>query len=200
MKPLFFLDLDTQKDFLYRDGARYLAGGDRILPVLSKLTEFARERSFPVISTICSHDQDPDGFHGLAAHCRRGKDGAAKVPETLLLSHHVLENQLLDRNMAMFLEKYDQLVLEKEDFGLFANPNAARLLMALGKNVFVYGCLEESLSRSIAGLAQRKLHAVVVEDACAFAQPAVGRKLLADLETQGIRKITSRQLFATLSD
>lgn len=200
MRPIFFLDLDTQKDFLYPDGAAYLAGGERILAVLGKLTQFARERELPLISTVCIHEEAEDRYHGLPAHCRRGRGGAAKAPETLLLSHHTLENVLLDRNMAQLVEKYDQLILEKEDFGLFANPNAVRLLPCLGKNAFVYGCLEESLVRSVQALLARKVHPVIVEDACAFLQPAAARKMLASIESQGVRKITSRQLFNTLSD
>lgn len=200
MKPIFFLDLDSQKDFLFADGASYLHGGERVLPVLGRLTQFARERALPLISTTCSHGAAGDAFHGLQPHCRRGRAGSAKVPESLLLSHHTIENQLVDRNMAMMVERYDQLILEKEDFGLFANPNASRLLPCLGKNVFVYGCLEESLIRSVLGLLERKLHVVVVEDACVLLRPSTGKQMLQKLEVKGVRKITSRQLFATLAD
>jgi nicotinamidase-related amidase len=200
MKPIFFLDLDTQKDFLYPNGACYLRRAEKVLPVLRKLSDFAQERGFPVISTICVHEEDDKNFHGLLPHCRRGKDGAHKVPESLLLQNRTIENRLLDRNLAFLVEQYNQLILEKSDFSFFANPNATRLLAALGKNVFVYGCFEETIQQTVVGLLQRQLQVVIVEDACVLMQAIMAKKFLGILETQGVRRISSRQLFATLTD
>lgn len=200
MRPIFFLDIDTQKDFLYADGSCCLQRGELILPVLQKLAHFAADKSLPLLSTACLHHPDAGSFHGLPAHCLAGHDGAAKVPESLHLRHHRIENRRVDRNLALLFQQYTQVVLEKSSHDLLDNPNSARILGCLGKNAFVYGCHEKSIEMAIAAMLSRGIQVVVVEDACAWMEPARARRLLDDLEKKGVRRITSKQLFLILAD
>jgi nicotinamidase-related amidase len=200
LNSIFFLDIDTQKDFLYSDGSCYMQNGERILPVLQRLTQFALGKALPLISTACVHEPNTKNFHNLPAHCLLGHDGAAKVPESLHLRHHRIENHHVDRNMTHLLQNYTQIVVEKSEDGLLGNPNSPRMLSCLGKNSFVYGCNEKSVEMAITELLQRGIQVVVVEDACAWRDPAKGRRVLAEMEKRGVRRIASKQLFTTLAE
>ena len=43
MKNLFFMDIDTQKDFMLSSGSLYVPGAERIIRKLRKLFDFARK-------------------------------------------------------------------------------------------------------------------------------------------------------------
>ena len=84
MKNLFFLDVDTQRDFMLPTGALYVPGAERILPKLRRLFDFARKNEISILSSVDAHVPDDPEFKQFPPHCVQGTEGQRKVDETLL--------------------------------------------------------------------------------------------------------------------
>ena len=80
--PLVFVDVDTQRDFLEREGALFIPGSEAILENLERLTTFARELRIPVIATACAHEAGDQEFGIFPQHCLIGSPGQRRVAET----------------------------------------------------------------------------------------------------------------------
>ena len=47
---IFFMDFDTQRDFMLSTGALYVPGAERIIPKLHQLFDFARKNQMIILS------------------------------------------------------------------------------------------------------------------------------------------------------
>src|SRR5579872_1606578 len=83
MKTVFF-DVDTQLDFLFPAGALYVPGAEEIAPALAALTQCAKERDIPIVSTMDTHLEDDPEFKLWRPHCVAGTHGWQKYAPTLV--------------------------------------------------------------------------------------------------------------------
>jgi nicotinamidase/pyrazinamidase len=93
-KMRIFYDVDTQNDFMNKDGALYVPDAELIKPNLKLLTNFARENIVPLIGSVDKHFGTPEYKHreGELArwsgpfpdHCMDGTFGQEKIAETTL--------------------------------------------------------------------------------------------------------------------
>jgi nicotinamidase-related amidase len=51
MKNIFFMDIDTQRDFMLSTGALYVPGAERIIPKLRWLFDFDRKNEIFILSS-----------------------------------------------------------------------------------------------------------------------------------------------------
>lgn len=89
-----FYDIDTQNDFMNKDGALYVPDAELIKPNLRKLTEFARENFIPVVGSVDRHfgtleykemEQELAKWGGpFPDHCMKDTPGEYKIYETIL--------------------------------------------------------------------------------------------------------------------
>ena len=84
MKNIFFMDIDTQRDFMLPEGQLYVAGAERILPKLRRLFDFARKNEITILSSVDAHTEKDTEFQDFPPHCLRGSEGQRKLDETLL--------------------------------------------------------------------------------------------------------------------
>src|SRR5258708_27244255 len=108
-KTTLFYDVDTQHDFLHPSGALYVVDGERILPVLADLTQFARDSAIRIVAQVDRHfPEDPELERNggpYPDHCMDGTHGHPKVSETLPAAPlHVEGHQLTDEEIAAALE------------------------------------------------------------------------------------------------
>ena len=93
-----------------------------------------------------------------------GTEGQKKVEETLLAEHLIVPNRLIDLPREI---EYPQIVVEKQAFDVFTNPNIDALLKALGKReIILYGVVTEiCVDRAARGLIQHGYRVNLVQDA-----------------------------------
>ena len=79
---ILFIDIDTQNDFMFKEGNLYVPDAERIIENLKKLTEFAYRNNIPIFSSVDSHTQDDPEFKQFPPHCIKGTVGQKKIKET----------------------------------------------------------------------------------------------------------------------
>ncbi len=89
-----FYDVDTQNDFMNKEGALYVPGAEGIKPNLEKLTKYARENRIAVVGSVDKHfgteeyksrESELQRWGGpFPNHCMSGAYGQYKIPETIV--------------------------------------------------------------------------------------------------------------------
>ena len=139
MKPAFF-DIDTQIDFLFPSGALYVAGAERLLPILSRLNRHAAGHDIQVVSSTCLHAEDDAEFREWPPHCVVGTVGQLKPADTLLDKRVVVELAADD----YIIEGAQQILFEKNQLDIASSPHFQSLLSRLKVDSYVvYGVVTE---------------------------------------------------------
>ncbi|HUO59348.1 MAG TPA: isochorismatase family cysteine hydrolase [Candidatus Acidoferrales bacterium] len=135
-------DVDTQVDFLIPGGRLYVPGAESIIPNLARLTQLARDERLPLISSTDAHQPGDPELKIYGQHCIAGTPGQAKVPETLLPKRLVVPNLTTELPSA---KDFQQIVIEKQAFDVFTNPNVDKLLEQFGPQlqILLYGVVTE---------------------------------------------------------
>ncbi|MBN2338370.1 MAG: cysteine hydrolase [Acidobacteria bacterium] len=191
MNRLFFLDVDTQRDFMRKDGALHVPGAERIISKLRRLFDFAERSGITVLSSVDAHAPDDPEFGTFPPHCVKGSEGQRKIDETVFGRPLVLENRPIDRNLVEAVRRYPQIVVEKQTLDLFSNPVAERLLRALPPRAVVFGVTTEYCVRAAAlGLRARGVSVALVTDAVRALSPQGEREALAEMQAAGVDTVT----------
>ncbi len=195
MKNLFFLDVDTQRDFMLPSGALYVPGAERIVSKLRKLFDFARKNDISILSSMDAHVSEDPEFRQFPPHCVLGTEGQRKIEETTLPRPLLLQNKLVDRNLIEALRKHQQIILEKQSLDLFSNPMAERLVRALPPRAIVFGVATEYCVRiACLGLRHRKVQTVLVTDAIRAIAPKAEKEALEEMRLAGVEFIALESL------
>lgn len=91
-----FYDVDTQNDFMNKDGALYVPGAEEIKPNLKRLTDYAVKNNIPVLGSVDRHfgtkgyearEKELQRNNGpFPDHCMDETFGQRKIKETLILA------------------------------------------------------------------------------------------------------------------
>lgn len=196
--PVVFWDVDTQVDFMRPEGRLYVPGAEEIGPALAALTRHCAASGIARVATVCDHvleddeiSDAPDFLTTFPPHCLRGSPGQAKVPETALVDPVVVANRPQDPAVlgSRLARNRGEVLIEKNHFDVFTNPNTSAVLDALAPDtVVVYGVAQDVCdAHAIAGFLRRGgLRVVFVEDAARPIDAARGAALLADWKRQGV--------------
>jgi len=118
-------------------GKLYVPGAENMVPVLAALFEYAEQQGIRVVSSADCHSPDDPEFSQFPPHCVAGTRGQAKIRQTLLPDHVVVEADQERPQMAALLAEHQQLILNKRTFDLFDNANADRLVKSIGVGRYV---------------------------------------------------------------
>jgi nicotinamidase/pyrazinamidase len=191
MKNIFFLDIDTQRDFMLSSGALYVPGAERIIPKLRRLFDFARKNEISILSSMDTHIEGDPEFKQFPPHCIQGTEGQRKIDETTLLRPLIFQNKGIDRNLLEAVRKHQQIILEKQSLDLFGNPMTERLLRALPPRAIVFGVTTEHCVRlACLGLRGRKIQTVLVTDAVRAIAAKSEKDALEEMRKAGVEFIT----------
>jgi nicotinamidase/pyrazinamidase len=191
MKNIFFLDVDTQRDFMLSSGTLYVPGAERIIPKLRRLFDFAQKNEISILSSMDAHVPNDPEFQQFTAHCIRGSEGQRKIDETMLPHPLIFQNKQVDRNLLESVRKHQQIILEKQSLDLFSNPMAERLIRALPPRAIVFGVATEYCIRlACLGLRGRKIQTALVTDAIRPITPKAERDALEEMRGAGVEFIT----------
>jgi nicotinamidase/pyrazinamidase len=227
------IDVDTQHDFCDPRGALFVAGSERLVPVFQALVARAADRGAPIVASVDSHAFDawefagaptagPNGEQpGFPPHCVKGTAGWLKVAGTTAPRARFVPNVAVDADTLEALitrNAPQQLLLEKEVYSLFANPNAEAVLARLTgasaapTRFIVFGVatdycvraaalgLVEWLGRrgGVSGAAGAAGEVWLVEDAIAAVDAGGGARAIAECAAAGVRRVTAADALAAL--
>jgi nicotinamidase/pyrazinamidase len=190
MKNLFFLDVDTQRDFMLPTGALYVPGAERILPKLRRLFDFARKNEISILSSADAHVVDDPEFKQFPPHCVQGTEGQRKVDETLLPRPLIFQQQPVDRNLPEAVRKHQQIIVEKQSLDLFSNPIAERLTRVLPPRAIVFGVATEyCVKMACLGLRRLGVQTVLITDAVRALAPKTEKEAVEEMRRAGVEFI-----------
>jgi nicotinamidase/pyrazinamidase len=176
MAPILW-NVDTQFDFMRKEGKLYVPDAEKIEAVLARITGLAKQYGIRVISTADSHDKDshelaekPDFIKTFPEHCMYGTSGAEYVPATKPEDAYVLDWRNKTHNELRILAERN-IVLTKDDFDVFnkdhGSPHVKRLLELLRPTkAIVYGVASNvCVDYAVKGLLEHKIDVYVLSDA-----------------------------------
>ena len=98
MTKTIFYDVDTQNDFMNKNGALYVPNAENIKPNLENLTKYACEQGIPIFGSVDRHfgtreykerELELSKWGGpFPDHCMDGTEGQRKIRETLCGAFH----------------------------------------------------------------------------------------------------------------
>lgn len=173
MKALFW-NVDTQYDFMRKDGKLYIEGAESIEDNLAKLTSIAKELEIQVINTADWHNKDskeisdkPDYIKTFPSHCMENTDGAEFIPATDPENPYIIDWAHLSVDEEQ-VKNSRNIVLLKDDFDVFAGtPHVDTILDILQPDtIFIYGVATNvCVDYAVQGLKERGIEIVGIIDA-----------------------------------
>ena len=190
---ILFIDIDTQNDFMFKEGNLYVPDAERIIENLKKLTEFAYRNNIPIFSSVDSHTQDDPEFKQFPPHCIKGTEGQKKINETKIKEALFIPS---DRTIEIDFTKYRQFIFEKDKLSVFSNPNFEKAIEKIGKEIFVvYGVATEyCVKECVEGLLERNKNVYIVVDAIKGVDEKKGKKFLEYASSKGVISVTTSSL------
>ena len=197
-RELIFWDVDTQYDFMIKDGKLYVPNAEEIIPNLKKLYDYARRNNIRIMGSVDYHtledeeiSDNPDFKNTFPPHCLQGTPGWEKIeatkPENPLwiesreYSKEELENLLRNHT--------GEIIFRKQKFDVFSNPNVDPVLDFINpKEIVVFGvALDVCDAYAIEGfLKRRKYKLYLVEDAAKPIYEDRGRELIEKWKNEGV--------------
>jgi|SRR5579859_5038232 len=210
-------EVDAQADFMLPGGNLYVPGAEKIIPNINHLVEQARQGRVLLISSADAHQLDDPEFRQWPPHCVKGTPGAELIPEARATSQLVIPNQQ-GFGLPRDLGAYQQVILEKNTFDVFDNPNTDALLARVGvrsarssqpagtapgidarPEFLVFGVVTEyCVLRAADGLLHRGRRVSIVKDAVQALDEKKGREILDILRSSGAQLVTTNQVLALL--
>jgi nicotinamidase/pyrazinamidase len=201
-RDYIFWEVDVQADFMLPGGALYVAGAEKILPNIRKLTDAARRGEVFLVSHGCFHPAGDPEFSQFPPHCLKGTPGAEFVPEGLADKIIRLENDGA-AELPEDLHEYQQILLEKQTFDIFETLHADALVERLGNaaEFVVFGVVTEiCVGCAVRGLLKRKRRVSVVRDAIETLASDAGDKALAEFKKLGAKLVTTDEILKRLAE
>ena len=199
-RNVIFWEVDCQADFMLPGGKLYVPGAEKLLPNIRRLTNAAREGKVFLVSHGCFHTSNDPEFKQFPPHCVQGTPGAELVPEAVTESVARVPNRA-ECQLPSDLQKYQQILLEKQTLNIFETHHAADLVEQLGSSpeFIVFGVTTEFCVRLAAkGLLERGRRVSIVEDAVEALKPEDGVRAISELRALGAQIINTDQALAKL--
>ena len=195
-----FIDVDTQRDFMYPHGAGYFPQAGRISPMVARLFRCARSRGYPVISTtMCLRSNNSGSFPAING-CVEGTNGQKK-PAFALLARRTSFGPNGNTDLPLgLLRRCQQVIFEKRGTDPFEHPKFDRLLTRTQVEEYVvFGvAVEDAVKHTVMGLLARGKQVKLVIDASASRDVRQAEMALRLMMAKGVRVITARELAPTM--
>ncbi len=196
MKEVIFFDVDTQYDFMHKDGKLYVPDAEKIIPNLKKITQFAKKKNISVIASADNHKMSDWEIASktFPSHCMQGTKGQKKIPETRLSNVIIIPNRKLNNKKIKQLKQKDRLLIEKQQYTAFSNPNLKSILKGT-KKAYVYGVATDyCVKAAVLGLRDMGVETYVIKDAIKPVFKKNEKKDLALFKQKGAKFLTAAQL------
>jgi nicotinamidase/pyrazinamidase len=177
LSNILFWNIDTQIDFMEPGGRLYTSGSEDVIPILEKITLFAKKHRIRVINTCDYHQinsselsSNPDFVNSFPQHCMAGTRGADFIPETAPELPVVIgwEKDVTLSPEIKDEERYRNIILRKDNFDVFkGNPYTDKVLEIINPEiVIVYGVATNiAINKAVIGLVERGKKVFIINDA-----------------------------------
>lgn len=211
MRPesTLFFDVDTQRDFIFPDGALAVPGAAEIVPTLKAASRLARERRILIVASNDRHyPGDPELQRNggpYPDHCMNGTPGQRNIDETAPEHPLFVENRpLSEAELEAALAHRGEIIIEKQRLShIEGNCNSDRLLRRLLprlRDVVIYGvCTDICVDLAVRELLRYGPRLHVLTDAIAALDSARSTACLESWRKSGVDLLTFAELRARLS-
>ncbi|MDP2923350.1 MAG: nicotinate phosphoribosyltransferase [Candidatus Omnitrophota bacterium] len=200
---VFFMDIDTQYDFLDKRGSLFVKNSSSVLENIKKLTILAKKNEILIVSSQDTHTKDDPEFKEFPAHCIKGTRYHKKIKETMLKPYKVLTSKKVysSKELKNISSRYAQIILQKDIINFFSNPNIPNLLETIfPEKIYVYGVVTEyCIKEAVEGIIKSGFPVAVVEDAIREISQKEKDKLFSAWRKRGVEFITTRELLRLLN-
>lgn len=188
-----FIDVDTQRDFIYPQGAAYFRQAGQIAPRLARLFRQARCEGYIVLSTtMCLRCKGSDPNDS----CIEGTNGQKKPAYTLLTRRAKFGTNGNTDLPTRTLRQAQQLIFEKRGVNPFDHPKFDRLISQMqAREYVVFGvATEQAVKSTVLGLLARGKQVKLVVDATASCNNRQAQMALRQMMAKGVRMVTTHDL------
>lgn len=204
MAKIIFWDVDTQVDFMRKEGNLYVQNAEAIIPNLEKLIKYARSKHIPLFGSVDHHSMSNSeirekGFdykETFPPHCMAGTSGQEKIEETRPLHPLWIGTEELDpeKLKTMMKNHEGEIILQKQEFDVFTNPNTEKLLdIVKAEVIVVFGVyLDVCDAYAVEGFIRRgDADIYLVTDAVKSIDKQKGEQLILDWKGRGVKMVTT---------
>lgn len=199
---MIFFDVDTQHDFMDRDGALYVPDAESIRPQIERLLRVAGERKITTISSRCAHQPGDPEFEIFPPHCVDGTRGAERIFSALpqLPRHEIAVDAEADRQARIELATH--YIVKKKVFDMFSNAwlDGLRREGAFSdRECVVFGVATDYCVRACGmGLAQAGARVLLVEDAIRGVAADTTEDTIEAMRAAGVELVTMAEVLIKL--
>lgn len=212
MKSLL-IDIDTQIDFIDKDGKLSVPGAEEIRPVLHDVFIGSIRKGVPIISTMDTHSENDPEFTTYPPHCIEETAGWSKIRETMpyRISFVSVTGHAATGIARKTLEQCMQFIVQKKTYDVWDNflgsPNAMIDIIThfLPQNIYLCGVATDvcvvAAARGIAKWAVENSYSPglwVVKDAMKGLSTDSEAKAISEMANLGFIGIDSKSAIANM--
>lgn len=192
---MIFFDVDTQYDFMDREGALAVPDAGAIWHNIERLLRAAGERGITTISSRCAHEPGDPEFDLFPPHCLDGTPGAERIFADLpqLPREEIPVDAAADEGVR--LAHGHHYIVKKKAFDLFSNSWLDGLRRGgafAGETCIVFGVATDYCVRACGlGLEAAGARVLIVEDAVRGVAAGTTADALAELRAGGAEFTTT---------
>ena len=192
------IDVDTQFDFMDPQGKLYVPGAEQCVSALKRLIHKAHQKNISILSSVDAHPLDDPEFEHFPPHCLVNTPGQLKIPETLLEEAFVVPQRGLPSSEKQRAKQAPQLILNKNVFDMYQNPNTAALLRESDANIAVVCgvATEYCVKAAVEGLLNQGLRVWMVTDAIRGVDAHQAQRALLTLEQAGAERVNTQEVIS----
>lgn len=207
MSKIIFWDVDTQVDFMKSDGKLYVPEAEEIIPNLEKLIKHARHENIPIFGSVDYHSMEDSEIHKsdfnykntFPPHCLAGTIGQEKIEATKPLNPLWIDiKKYPDSKLkSMLYEHKGEVIIRKQHFDVFTNPNTETILNIVKPNIIVvFGvALDVCNAHAINGFIKRGgVEIFLVTDGVKSINKEKSDQLISEWKGKGVKMITTNEI------
>lgn len=208
---LAFWDIDTQYDFMNKNGLLYVPNSEKIIPNLKKLTEYALKKDILILGSVDRHFEDDKELKIFGKHCMDKTKGQKKISETL--SKHMM---YVSSKVGMYgkyiehsndeiqinIKSYNHIIFEKQNTDVFTNRNVIKYLNKLRiSEMVVYGVSTEyCVKDAVLGLLKLGIKVYLIIDSINSINDTIGDRARDIMYEAGAILLNTKSMINTLNN
>jgi len=198
-----FFDVDTQNDFMKKDGALYVPGAEELIPVIGELTSLALRHGIQIVGSVDEHYGDekhrsmeselqrwggpfPDHCMMTSTNIKIPTNGSRKVNEDLFFGYERRIRWTGGMDSAVFIDG-NPILFSKQTYDVFTHQNLVPTLKSFNvTEAYVFGVATDyCIQAAVLGLRKMAIDTYIIEDAIAGVDPKTTDLAMDKMKTAG---------------